>query len=278
MRSFSNLFLEREAYMKFSITSYAVHRSMALDDLIRRLGELHYDGVEVWGRDLEGASDERVRAIREAAEARRLTVCAISPYFDFVQGPERWRKGVEACRTVVRQARILGTPIIRYREVDYIPSADMSDAQWSACLDGLKALCGLASPDLIVGIECHENLPQDTVENILMMIEKVGMPNLKVIFQPSSYIGRDLGPILEALYVHTVHVHVSNRPKGGGRREDGSPLRCHLGDGEGEIDYDRFFGALKSRGYGGFVTIEGIKPPEYESLAVEIAYLRRVAE
>jgi sugar phosphate isomerase/epimerase len=263
--------------MKFSVTSYAVFRSMTLDELIPRLGALGYDGVEVWGKDLEGASDERVQEIRAAADAQNLTVCATSPYFDFVPGGERWEKGLAACRTVVRQARILGTPIIRYREVDYIPSAEMNADHWSACLDGLKALCGLAAPDLIVGIECHENLPQDSVENILMMIEKVGVPNIKVIFQPSSYVGQDLGPILEALYPHTVHVHLGNRPNAGGEAPDGSALKSYLGDKDSAIDYDAFFEDLKGRGYDGFATIEGIKAPENESLSVEIEYLKRVA-
>ena len=263
--------------MKFSVTSYAVHRVMTLDDLVVRLGELDYDGIEVWGRDLETASDDRVKQIRTAADDQNLTVCAMSPYFDFVRGPQLWQKSVEACRTVVRQARILGTPIIRYRELEYIPSAQMTDTQWSGCLDGLKALCGLAGPDLRVGIECHENLPQDTVPNILMMIEKVGMPNLKIIFQPSSYLGQDLVKVLEALYPHTIHVHVSNRPKDGKTREDGSPWPTSLGDPDSQIDYDQFFVALKQRGYDGYVTIEGVAPPEYEKLAVEIAYLRKAA-
>lgn len=260
--------------MKFSVTSYATAGSMTLDELIPKLGELGYDGVEVWGRDLEDASDTRVEAIRNAADANHLTVCATSPYFDFVPGDERWRRGVEACRMHVRQARILGATVLRYREVDYIASSNMSAAQWDWCLDGLKALCGLAMPDVIVGIECHENLPQDTVENILMMIEKVGMPNLKVIFQPSSYIGQDLVSILDALYLHTAHVHVSNRPKGGGRGPDGKPMRALLGEPDAEIDYGAFMTDLKRRGYHGFVTIEGLKQPVVDTLAAEIAYLK----
>ena len=110
-----------------------------------------------------------------------------------------------------------------------------------------------------------------------MMIDRVGMPNLKVIFQPSSYIGRDLGPILDALYPHTAHIHLSNRPRSGGQMPDGKPLRAYLGDADGVIDYDAFLSDLKGRGFDGFLTIEGIKQPEYESLAVEIEYLRKAA-
>ena len=113
--------------MKYAVTSYGVHRTMTIDQLIPRLGELNYDGVEVWGKDLENASEDRVLEIKAAADAQGLQVCATSPYFDFVPGGERWRKGVEACRTHCAQARALGATIMRYREVDYIPSADMDN-------------------------------------------------------------------------------------------------------------------------------------------------------
>jgi hypothetical protein len=36
---------------------------MTVDQLIPRLGELEYDGNEVWGKDFESASEERVRQI-----------------------------------------------------------------------------------------------------------------------------------------------------------------------------------------------------------------------
>ncbi|MDP6039268.1 MAG: sugar phosphate isomerase/epimerase [Candidatus Latescibacteria bacterium] len=234
--------------MKYAVTSYGVHRTMTIDQLIPRLGELNYDGVEVWGKDLENASEDRVLEIKAAADAQGLQVCATSPYFDFVPGGERWRKGVEACRTHCAQARALGATIMRYREVDYIPSADMDNKMWSSCIDGLKALAGLAMPDLIVGIECHENLPQDSPENITMMIEKIGMPNVKVIFQPSSYMGKDQLGILDQLYEHVVHVHLGNRPKVSGKAADGSDLKCDLGDPDGVMDYDSIFADLKKRG------------------------------
>ena len=70
--------------MKFAVTSYGVHRTMTIDQLIPRLGELKYDGIEVWGKDLEGASDGRVGEIKAAANRQGLEICATSPYFDFV--------------------------------------------------------------------------------------------------------------------------------------------------------------------------------------------------
>ena len=48
--------------MKFSVTSYAVSRSMTLDELIPRLGVLGYDGVEVWGKDEDTTALQPLKA------------------------------------------------------------------------------------------------------------------------------------------------------------------------------------------------------------------------
>ena len=178
--------------MKFAVTTFATQPELSPEDVISRLGELGYDGIEIWGRQLEELSDDEVLALRSTAEDHGLVVCATSPYFDFIQGPERWRRSLHKSRMICHQARLLGASILRYREVDFVPSADMSEGQWTACLDGLKALCGIAAPDLTVGIECHVDLPQDTVENILMMIDRVAASNLRVIFQPDMYPPRDV--------------------------------------------------------------------------------------
>ena len=261
--------------MKFAVTTFATQPELSPEEVIPRLGGLGYDGVEIWGRQLDGLSDDEVLALRSVVVNHGLVVCATSPYFDFIQGPERWGRSLHDSRTVCHQARLLSASILRYREVDCVSSADMNKGQWAACLDGLKALCGLAAPDLIVGIECHVDLPQDTVENILMMIDRVDAPNLKVIFQPDMYPPSEVPAAFDALYPHTAHVHVGNVQKGGGTDANGFPLRTHLGDPEGEYDFCWLLKELDRRNYEGFVTVEALTPPKQQNLGAELDFLRK---
>lgn len=261
--------------MKFAVTTFATQPELSPEETIPRLGELGYDGIEIWGRQLDGLDDDGVRSLRARAEKHGLIICAISPYFDFVQGPERWGCSLKDSRTICHQARLVGATIIRYREVDFIPSKDMTQAQWIDCLHGLRALCGLAAPNLAVGIECHVDLPQDSVENILMMIDRVAAPNLQVIFQPDMYPPAEVPEAFEALYPYTAHVHVGNVQQGGATDENGFPLRTNLGDPEGEYDFDWLLNELDRKNYEGFVTVEALTPPKGESLGIELEFLRK---
>lgn len=261
--------------MKFAATTFATQPKLSLNEAIHQMGALGYDGIEIWGRHLDGLTDKDVVALRKAGEDHGLVVCATSPYFDFVQGSDRWARSVTDCRTICHQARLLGASILRYREVDFIPSKDMTQGQWIDCLDGLRALCGLAAPDLTVGIECHVDLPQDTVENILMMIDRVAAPNLQVIFQPDMYPPTEVPEAFDALYPYTAHVHVGNVQQGGGTDENGFPLRTNLGDPEGGYDFTRLLKELDRRNYEGFVTVEALMAPKTESLSIELEYLRK---
>jgi sugar phosphate isomerase/epimerase len=137
----------------------------------------------------------------------------------------------------------------------------MTEAHREACLSGLEALTRLPDADRVIfALECHPNRPEDTIASILREVE-VGADNLKVLLQPTSFIGEaTTRDILDALYEHTVHVH------GGTGMKDSET-----------VDWAWLLPEMVHRGYEGFLSLEAIPEPKLESIEREIGWLRAVA-
>jgi sugar phosphate isomerase/epimerase len=131
----------------------------------------------------------------------------------------------------------------------------MTEADWEACIAGLRALTALPGADQVVfALECHRNRPEDTIATVLREIHEVGADNLKVLLQPTSYLGEaDTRQILQALYGRTAHIHAT------------------LGN-EG-VDWAWMLPEMVARGYEGYLSLEGIAEPKLETIEQEIRWL-----
>ena len=173
----------------------------------------------------------------------------------FTAGRQRWEESLAVGRRYVEYARILGCPTIRTCG-GRIASADMTEADWEACIEGLKALTSLPGAEQVVfALECHGNRPEDTIAGVLREIEEVGADNLKVLLQPTSYLGEaDTRQILDALYEHTAHIHTGLTNK--------------------DVDWAWMLPEMVRRGYEGYLSLEGIAEPKLETIEKEIHWLR----
>lgn len=266
--------------MKFSVTTFATQGLISPEALMPKLAAWAYDGIELWSGDLSGpdylawyrsdsvrladlwsgeelGEEERARlvSLRERAAENGLEISMLSPYFDFTAGPQRFQESLAVGRRYVQYAQILGCPTIRTCG-GRIASAKMSEADWEACIAGLKALTGLpGAEDVLFCLECHGNRPEDTIASVLREIRKVGAENLKILLQPTSYIGEaDTRQILEVLYEHTAHIHTGLESK--------------------EVDWTWMLPEMKRRGYDGYLSLEGVAEPKLETIEKEIQWLR----
>ena len=92
-----------------------------------------------------------------------------------------------------------------------------------------------------------------TAAETARVIEKVGSPALKMIFDPgNSFMAgeRPFPAAYEAAETHLAHIHVKDAcvPEGG------TPQWCNVG--EGEIDYKGMLAALKASNYPGIISLE----------------------
>jgi sugar phosphate isomerase/epimerase len=265
--------------MKFSVTTFATRGLISPEALMPRLAEWGFDGIELWSGDLsgpdylawyrqdsvrladlwpdEGLRDEeraRLVALRERAEAHGLEISMLSPYFDFTAGQQRWDESLAVGRRYVQYAQILGCPTIRTCG-GRIPSADMTDAEWHDCIAGLKALTGLpGAGEILFCLECHGNRPEDTIAGVLREIREVGAANLKVLLQPTSFVGEaNTRQILNALFDHTAHIHA--------------------GLGSKDVDWAWMLPEMAQRGYEGYLSIEGVAEPKLETIEQQMQWL-----
>jgi sugar phosphate isomerase/epimerase len=269
--------------MRFSVTTFASKGLISPQELMPRLQAWGYDGIELWVGDLPGGEghiawfrqnavpmaeiwpgDEptagelkQLHSLKALAEGHGLSIPMISPYFDFTAGQRRWQESLAVGQRCIQYAIALDAPLIRCMG-GRIPSAEMTEADWDSCLSGLKALTQLPGAEhVIFALECHPNRPGDTIESILREVNEVGADNLKILLQPSSFIGQaNTREILHALYARSVHIHAGLRNQ--------------------DVDWPWLLGEMVRRGYQGYLSIEGAKDPRLAYIEKAIAWLHEV--
>ncbi|MBC8140395.1 MAG: sugar phosphate isomerase/epimerase [Armatimonadetes bacterium] len=92
-----------------------------------------------------------------------------------------------------------------------------------------------------------------TAAETVRVIERVGSPALKLVYDPgnSFFAGEQPFPAgYEAARAFTAHVHIKDAKV----NADGMPVFCKVGDGE--IDYAGLFAAMKADAYDGYIALE----------------------
>ena len=240
-----------------------------MEAAIPRLAEMGYDGLEFWEQYL---SDADLGWLRGAVDAHRLEIVQICPYFDFTTSSETWNRSIRDAERYIGYARELDTPYIR-TYTGNVGSADATEAQWRACVEGLRKICEMGKPHSIVfPLETHQvihtgpNLT-DTSASTLRLLEEVGMDNLKVNLQ-TPLLDESVFYTAEQLGEHVIHLHAHNWI-GNWKK------RTFLDSGD--VDFTAFVKVLKDRGFDGYISIEhGNHHPPYETAAHEIRYLKRL--
>lgn len=240
-------------------------RDQPIEDLLPRLGDLGYDAVEVWGRHLDGRSDDALRALRAAVEREGLGVEVISPYLWLTQTPALLTESLGIAERTIHQARLLGAPKIRTftdSGPTGIGSAAATPAQRATAVSALRRITAMA-PDLRFVVETHEKTLADSVDSTLRLLDEVGAPNLKVLYQPTS--AATLLEDYERLRPHVEHLHAQNQTADG----------AHTWLEDGVMDWRGLLRRLRADGYAGSLSVEYCwKGATWERAASAIAYLR----
>ncbi len=142
----------------------------------------------------------------------------------------------------------------------------------------LEALAEAGKLAAARGITLAFETGQETALLLRLTLDELGLPNLKVNFDPANMLLYDMGDPIRAVEIlgpdiRSVHVKDARRPTVPGQWGQEVPL------GQGEVNIREFVNALKKNGYTGPLIIErevGDQAGRLRDVAHGLAYLREI--
>ena len=241
--------------MKWTLNTYQVGQKWSLDHLIEMCAKTGYPYIEVlqdfqqphgleW--DTPEAKYQEAKAKFDAAGLRfgSLTSCQT---FHAAEESER-QASVTRVKRVIDMAKLVGCDHVRVLG-DQLPKDEAARVpvvdNIAACIEELGEYAG---PDIAVSIEVHGSFTDP--HYALMVVEKVGLPNVGLVFNSQWPVGKpwryslpegtpSIRPFFEMIYPYltSVHLHAMENP---------DTLRY----------YQEFFALLVENGYSGYVANE----------------------
>jgi myo-inositol catabolism protein IolH len=256
--------------MRFALDP-CMMRHRSLTDVVRIAADTGYDAIELSPREdfipfflRPRAGAERIHELRTALRTCNIELASILPLFRWA-GPDEverqaavryWKRAIEIavaldCRTM--NSEFNGRP--------------EDPARSEACFwNSMEELLPIFERE---GITLHlEPHPDDFVEDgnrAVDMVRGIDSPNVRYLYcAPHTFhMGGDLEGMLRYAAPVLAHVHVADtfdhRASSGLRyivNPPGSPARVHqhTNIGEGEVDWNAFFGTLAEIGFDGIMT------------------------
>jgi len=252
-------------------------QTLSVDEFLVKAKQLGFDGVMLVAKRPHVSPldyDQAARkALRERIESLGLELVCLAGYTDFTAGADK--PGIpnveiqaQYVGELARLARDLGTDMIRIF-TGYERPGIAFDKQYAMVAEGLK-LAGqqAAKYGVTLAVQNHHDIGVSH-EMMYWLLKEVDLPNVKAAFDAWSPAIQGLkGPELrdavlnmKPYIVHTTCADYSRLPRyeyqhnltNYVKKED--VLRA-VAMGEGFIDYETFFAALKEIGYQGYIAYE----------------------
>jgi sugar phosphate isomerase/epimerase len=230
------------------------HRAMNLGlpmmDAIDAAAEIGYEGVSVVAKEgwvePEDFSEAQARELREACDARGLTITALTGRLGSMID-EGVDERLERALLVLEAANRLQTPFVT-SHIGVIPE-DLGRDDVAAMLERMDTLCSRADE---LGVTIGVETGPESAEVLRAFIERLGSDRLRVNYDPANMLmkGFDHMGGVEVLAPYIVHTHAKDavRSDPDGRRQ--RPL------GEGDVDIPAWIAELKRVGFDGWICVE----------------------
>jgi len=240
--------------MRFGLNALLYTVSFSADDLdlIARVADIGYDGIELPFIDLDSLDPAPTRRALEAAGIEATGCATLVPGANLVSGEAAERAaGLARLKRCVDIAAEMGIKAVAgplYAPVGFLTGSGRTDDEWQRAIDGLRAAAEYAGgAGVVLAIEPlnrFETYFLNTAADALRLVEEVGHPALKV-------------------QVDTFHAHIEEDDTAAAIRTLGDRLgHFHASEsnrgtpGTGQVHWDAALGALRGTGYQGWVTIE----------------------
>jgi myo-inositol catabolism protein IolH len=269
--------------MKIALDPY-MHRHLPLVELPRLAADLGYEYIELspradfldwWVRPR--VYPDRIRAFRKALSDHGVKLASLLPMYRWASPHEDERQAaVENWKRAVQVAVDMDCDTLN-SEFGRGPSphrghltccggqhtAESSEAAWWRSMEELVPI--VEREGVYLHIEPH---PEDFVETLhpaVDMIRTINSKNVRFLYcSPHTfYFGDDIAQMIRDAAPILAHVHVAdtfNHKASSGLRYIVNPpgakvtVHQHLDIGQGEVDWDVFFGTLAEVGFDGIMT------------------------
>jgi sugar phosphate isomerase/epimerase len=228
-----------------------------IDWVVRHLAEIGYDGIEiVCGPTAHIRTNDplepQTENVRKLLAETGLRPVAINPYGVKALPNYAQEEDVELFYSrLIDIAVAVGAPT-----VNFLPGRfpDGCAGCWRKIIEILKPLLFYAGErGVCMTIHNHENMVLDTPDKTRLIIEQVGLPNLKSLCDITNYyiLGSDIEYAVERVAPWTIHCHL----KGVVGK---FPFNHFVVPGEpgDEFPFDTFAAALGRVGYTGCISVE----------------------
>ncbi|MGB2820242.1 MAG: sugar phosphate isomerase/epimerase family protein [Phycisphaerae bacterium] len=221
-------------------------------DLIPKVADMGYDGVEIPFNDLSVLDAKATRQAREKAGVGLTSCCVLMPGTNLCGEKEAERKaGVERLKRMADITAEMGGDTVAgplYAPVGHLTRRWRTDDEWKWCVEGFIAAADHArKAGVTLAIEPlnrFETYVINTSADAVKLVKEVGSPALKV--QIDTFHGnieeKDTAAAIRATGEYLGHFHASESDRG-------TP-------GTGQVRWKEVFAALKDVDYRGWVTIE----------------------
>jgi len=211
------------------------------------------DGIEIWlghvedTRERDGSSDR----LRDLLNHFGLAVPMISTYANFSKSAQ---ESIQETQRALEFAAEIECPAVRIF-AGHLPFGQVTPEEWERTASAIGQVMTRADfHGVNVAVEVHNHTFADCISGVEALLEKVGHPRLRLIFDGFNlYVdGRDQLEALHRLYQYIDHVHLKNYWWDAQNWENSVPSSVFTGD----VDNRKLLGELISRGYEGYLSFE----------------------
>lgn len=259
----------------FKLTGFADEISDDLSvqlDVLLELGLHHLELRGVWGKNVLALTQAEARQVKAGLDERGIKVSAIGSPIGKIGIDDPFGPHLSDFRKSIELAELFGSRYIRIFSF-YVPEGE-ADAYRPQVMERLTALLDEAKGHPVVLL--HENerrIYGDIPRRCREIMETFASPQLRMTFDPANFVMCGVRPFSDGYdsirdYVEYVHV------------KDALMAEKRIvpaGQGDGEVP--ELLGALKARGFDGFLSLEphlsqagefrGFSGPELFGVAVK---------
>ncbi|RFO95266.1 protein iolH [Rhodoferax lacus] len=269
--------------MKIALDPYMI-RHLSLEQLPGVVADLGYDQIELSPRSdfldwwvMPRATKERMAAFKSAMKTAGVGLASLQPMYRWASPFEDerqwaircWKKAIEVsvemgCELMISE---FGRGASPERSVGERPGAntkEMCEAAWFRSMDELLPI--FEREGLTLSVEPHPEDWIETMQPATDIVKNIGSKALKLsyIAPHTFYYGDDMAAMIKEAAPVLAHVRVAdtfNHKKSSQLRYIVNPpgsgqirVHQHLDMGQGEIDWDVFFGTLAAVKFNGVLS------------------------